>query len=273
MERKTRLFIQALSLWLAIIVAWDIVLYLREDKATDLNYLFNVGYAVFFLAGAAASFLFARRHRWQTNLGKAFVIIGAGLLGWGLGNFVWAYYNVVLKVEVPYPSLADGVYILFYPLLAIGAWYIVKMYSPFLTTVLVIESLVIILVATAVTFSIYSPDLEGLSGVQQFFSLAYPIGDVIILSTALIALRIGGGHVRRGFLIFIVGVLLQTIGDYLFTYRTNKEIYWNGDIADSFYAVAAFVMAVGVSLIAAMPEFQRAPTPLPPRESSLEEKG
>ena len=38
----------------------------------------------------------------------------AGLLGWAVGEAIWAYYEVVLRYEqAPYPSWADAFYLLY----------------------------------------------------------------------------------------------------------------------------------------------------------------
>src|SRR3989338_5160192 len=54
-------------------------------------------------------------------MGRAIIFLSLGLIFWGLGTYVFSgLYNIVLKIAVPYPSMADVGYILALPLWAIG---------------------------------------------------------------------------------------------------------------------------------------------------------
>ena len=84
---------------------------------------------------------------------------------------------------------------------------------------------------------------------QKFFNIAYPLGDTILMSLALIALRIGSGKIQSSFLVLVAALIMETIGDFTFTVRVAREIYWNGDIADLLYTLAAFTFGIGLILI------------------------
>ncbi len=52
--------------------------------------------------------------------------MGLGCLAWGSGNAVWAYLELVVKEEVPFPSWADAGYVLLLPLMGIALFRLVK---------------------------------------------------------------------------------------------------------------------------------------------------
>src|ERR1044071_9234670 len=52
------------------------------------------------------------------QLRRAWFLLGMSFLMFLIGNLVWAYLELVLKVE-PFPSVADVFYVAFYP---IGLW-------------------------------------------------------------------------------------------------------------------------------------------------------
>jgi hypothetical protein len=55
----------------------------------------------------------------------AWSMIGAGCLAWAGGDIYW--WRVLSQVEeIPYPSVADGFYLLFYPLIYIGLGLLVR---------------------------------------------------------------------------------------------------------------------------------------------------
>jgi len=245
---------------LILALVWDAALFLQSAKDTPWNFTYNIMYSLLFFFGGVVGVWYVRTPQGKGTFGRALAFIGLGLIAWGLGLLVWAYYNFFSNVEIPYPSLADILFVFIYPGLGIGVWYLLKIYRPLITTRLIAESILIVLVAIAITVAINGenlkafqapydpgdPETEGLSLMQKFFTFFYPLGDIAILSGALIILRVGGGKIQRGVLLLIAGMVLMTIADYLFTYRTIQETYWNGDIADAFYTLAAFMMSFGI---------------------------
>ena len=63
---------------------------------------------------------------WQSAIGKALISLGWGLLGWAGGMIVWNYYLFFTSIQVPYPSLADAIFILSWPLWAYGIFQLSK---------------------------------------------------------------------------------------------------------------------------------------------------
>src|SRR5256885_3920916 len=61
----------------------------------------------------------------KSDVGRALFFISTGTIAWGIGQMFWSIlYNILYKVEVPYPSLADVGYIAAIPLWAIGIFYL-----------------------------------------------------------------------------------------------------------------------------------------------------
>ncbi|MDP3697853.1 MAG: hypothetical protein Q8R55_07675, partial [Candidatus Taylorbacteria bacterium] len=56
----------------------------------------------------------------SASLGRAIFFISVGLFMWGLGSVTFSYYNIVLDIAVPYPSLADVGFVLGPPFWIIG---------------------------------------------------------------------------------------------------------------------------------------------------------
>jgi hypothetical protein len=72
----------------------------------------DVVQAVVPLAAAGACFHAARRNpygfgrAWTASLRRAWRLLGAACLSWGLGQVVWSYFELVAHTD-PFPSLAD----------------------------------------------------------------------------------------------------------------------------------------------------------------------
>ncbi|MBI2008161.1 hypothetical protein HYS82_00715 [Candidatus Amesbacteria bacterium] len=96
-------------LYFGFILLWWLKIRFTGKEIDVENYLFNFSYIVFNLLGGIGALIIAHR-KWggfKSAIGKGISFLGLGLLGQGFGLLIWTYYNLVLQVEIPYPSLAD----------------------------------------------------------------------------------------------------------------------------------------------------------------------
>ncbi len=231
--------------------AWDIPLWLSHNKTTTANYALNIYYATFYLLASYLCLAASRRLKKATgdkSAVSAFRYWGIALFTWAAGLLIWSYYNLIAKVSIPFPSLADIGFLIFLPVMAFGTWRVQAAYQsenrqPLLAGVpLIIVSMVLVF------FVFNRPDLSSdVPLLNRLINFAYSLGDGLLLSMSLVALQ---GSARSGakrhFYILIAGLLMLSIGDFTFYYTTAHETYWNGSIADVFYAAFPLVFAVGV---------------------------
>lgn len=152
--------------------------------------LSNVGLAVAALSAGGACLLTARRSegRYRT----VWRLLGLSALSWGGGQVVWTWYESVLGVDVPFPSLSDVGYLGAVPLAA-SALLAVPLAAQTLAGRLrtVLDGLTIAASLLLVSWTtVLSPVLRmGADGwISQAISLAYPIGDVIAITIVLYVL-------------------------------------------------------------------------------------
>jgi len=176
-----------------------------------------------------------------------------------LGEMIWSYYNFFLNQEIPYPSWSDVGFIFAYPLWAIGTFYLSQATGVkyglkniagrlLLITIpifaLLISYYLLVVIARQGVFA-----FEG--GVLKiFFDLAYPIGDVIILTFAALvyglSLNYLGGRFKIPVLITLLGFVANYIADFGFSYTTTVGTFYNGNWVDLMFATALFVMGFGL---------------------------
>lgn len=226
-------------------------LYTLPTKTTTWNYLFNMTYGFIYLTGSVVSIFYGIHFGVKSNIGKMLIFLGLGLLTYEIGNIIWVYYNLIRKVAIPFPSLADVSYILFYPIAGIGCFYLLRLYKSSTTTKVYRDSLIIVVVAAVAVFGFFSkPDLSAhLPLAEKIINFLYPMGDVILLSMSLIAIRVGRGKIHSSLYIFCLGLLLFASADFIFIYRTANGTYWNGDIADLLYTCGGYVISAGLFTI------------------------
>jgi diguanylate cyclase len=229
------------------LATWQGFLSATNSTTTTWNYLFNAAVGAFYILVSILAF---RRCR-KTQLGssrKILIYIGLAALSWGIAFLIWTYYNLVLQVNTPYPSLADLAFLISYPLLGFALWELHINYDTSITSKDVQESIAIV-VASAVVIFFYlnrpdlSPDL-GLT--KNLLNVAYSLADVMLVAIAFIELRSGQAKKYKGLYFLVAFLLLQAAGDFVFAYRNNEGIYWNGDFADLLFGASAFTLALAV---------------------------
>jgi len=195
-------------------------------------------------AGAAvACFFAARRSTGQARLG--WTLLAAGTASWSLGQAVWDWYNLFLLTPIPFPSLADVGYLLFIPL-ATGAMLAFPS-APQVAASRTRTALDGLVLACSLLFLswavVLGPTYRAASGnwLEKAIGLAYPLGDVIILTVMLIVVnRARPGH-RTVLLLVGAGLAGILVSDTLFAYQTVNGLYTNGQFIDNGW-FAGFVL-------------------------------
>ena len=252
-----------LMLFVAL-VFWWLFITIQGLENTTQNFLYGAALGV--LPCLASVFGFINSNKWggfKSSMGESIFFLSAGLLTWGIGTLVFAYYNILLQVEVPYPSLADLFYIMSWPLWAIGMINLsratgvkfqlktaigkIALFSvPILIAIL---SYYLLIVVARDGVILYTP--EDL--LKVFFDLAYPIGDIIILTITLLvyvlSFKFLGGFFKWPILFILGGFVLNYLGDFSFVFTVTKETFFVANWVDFIYTLTFFCIGFGVSLI------------------------
>jgi hypothetical protein len=248
------------------IIAITILIYIINPSPILLKIVSDVFPLLLALAGALFSYLIFRRQV-KTRLGSR--IWGAmtlGLILWAIGEAIWSYYELVLRQDTPFPSLADVVWTLGYiPLI----YAVASQYLPLHATVdrqrrMLILAVVVAMLALTVWLVIIPilTDPEAGTPVEVFFSLTYPVGDIILLSFGVaLAAAFLGGELALAWGPIAAGIILLSIADLLFSYGTWSGLYYpNGELNflsglfDTIYISAYVVWTVGLYRRLRLPE-------------------
>lgn len=244
--RKLTLALTSLLLSLAV---WNVLLYRNHVQTSTWNYLFNAAVAVFYMLAFVIALWHSRKPQVPKLSRKIFIYFGLAALSWGVATLIWTYYNLILKVSVPYPSFADLFFLLSYPIFGMAMWSLHESYNALVTPKTVRESIIIVVVSAMVIFAFLNrPDLSPDLGLtKNLLNVAYSLGDVLLVAMAFIELRGGQAKKYRGLYLLIGFLLLQAGGDFMFAYRNNAGLYWNGDVSDLLFGISAFVLAVALA--------------------------
>lgn len=243
-----KVLIGVLAALVLINLAWNVGLYFSPDKNTLAHYLFNVGYGIIHLYGAGVALWGTIRYRLSTRQGQSLLCFSLAMLMYALGLFTWAVYNVVLTVEVPYPSLADLFFNAFPPFTAAGFGLLLYSFGGRFTLKSLIELVIITGLFFILIYSFLNPTTlgAGLPFLHRFLNISYPAFDALLAALTIIILRSEKGSIHPNILLFAFGCLIMALGDTIFSYRTAAGIYWNGDVSDTLFLVASTLLTAGV---------------------------
>jgi len=196
----------------------------------------NVGLCVAAISAAVACLFrasaFSGRMRW------GWALIGLGVLSWGLGQVCWVYLESFRGDEVPFPSQADIGYlgmVLLTPagllILPSASQTLANRARSVLDGLMVAASLVLM-----AWIFVVEPLIKagGDSALALYISLAYPLGDVVIVTLVVYLLALPRQHGRTlGHLVLVgAGIVAFAISDIGYAYLNLTGAYASGGITD-----------------------------------------
>lgn len=250
---------KTLIIYFCLLFSYWFVLQIVGYKTTNWNHYYSLFLAQIPLIGGLVGFSVSKSWGlFKSSIGKSVLFLSAGLVSWGSGNIIWAYYNFFLNDPVPYPSLADIGYLTSYPLWTVGMIYLPhaiggeshfkKKYGKlFLFIPFFILTFSYYLVTLITQNSLVFAPIESYT--KLFLDISYPAGDVIILTTALImgiSFKFFGGKYKFSIYSIIIGFCFLYLADFLFSYTTTAGIFYDGYWGDITFAVSFFLVTFGI---------------------------
>lgn len=246
-----------------LVILWWFSIFLRGIQETTENYLFSLIYSILPLGGGVIGFINARHWGgFASSIGRAVLFISGGIFAWGIGNLIFGFYNLILAVPIPYPSLADAAFILLYPLSAIGVISFFRATGALFALKRISGKFLLLIIPIFFIFlSYYLLFIVARGGeitydgglLKLFLDIAFPIGDVIVITLATILYSLSfkylGGTFRKPIIFIIMGFISTYIADFLFSYTTTVDTYFVGKWVDIFYPTAFLFIGLGLSLL------------------------
>ncbi|MEU4623715.1 GGDEF domain-containing protein [Actinoplanes sp. NPDC023801] len=194
------------------------------------------------LAFAVAALVTARR----LPAMRTILIFLAGSAAAGATGDVLFYVDALIYGEPPYPGVPDLFYLLAYPMMAVGLVMIVRRRTPGWDSASVIDAAIVAIgVGYLVFLFLVVPLVDFEDKITSLVSVAYPIGDVMLIVVGA-RLMLGAGP-RTTALRFIGAYLgLVLVADAIYGFQTQLGTYVPGNFLDALWMAAGFCMAAGV---------------------------
>ena len=224
------------------------------DAATERLFLITGALTKLIALGVAAL------SAWRVAAGVAregsartgWLLLACGLTALALGQAVLTRYQVVRNIS-PFPSAADILFVLAYPLLIGSMIAFLRSYaaSGFPTRDLPILAVIAAIAAIVIAVPLLAPIVRS-SGttLDKALNIAYPALDLILTVPAVLLLRstsrFRGGAVWKVWAALLAGILLTAAGDIAFAFLTVLGQTHLDPAVHALYILAYGALAAGV---------------------------
>jgi diguanylate cyclase (GGDEF)-like protein/PAS domain S-box-containing protein len=200
--------------WLAYLAAGVVltILYLTTAPLEGSGPVMNL----LGLSPVVAIVLGVRLH--QPRSATPWYWFAAGFALFWLGDLYTYSYPKLLNREVPFPSLGDGFYVAVYPVLMVGLLLLVRKRSAQSTDRSFVDAAILSVgLAVPQWIALIAPYLHDgtMSVLAKAVSVAYPLGDVLLLAAA-IRLALDGGRRGPSFHLMSLSIVGLLVTDFVY---------------------------------------------------------
>lgn len=207
------------------------------------------------LLGALWAWACTRRFESDNPIRPGWWRLSLGLTLLFAGQLVLAFYQLFLRVPIPFPSVADVFFVIAYPLLVAALVAFLRAYevAGFPTgrkgerrAIGAAAVVLCVLVAAPVLSPVLAAEAPG---IEKLLNVLYPVLDfVLLVPTAILlrlTLRFRGGPVGRIWLLLLLGFLFLCVGDVLFSYLSTLGQAALDPLVDAMYLLSYGSLAGG----------------------------
>ena len=177
----------------------------------------------------------------------AWSMIGAGALAWAAGDIYWviAFSG---DAEVPYPSIADGLYLAFYPPVYVGVVLLVRARVRWFHPSQWLDGIAAALLVAGIGAAVLMPPIlaanEGSTVAAVATNLAYPLGDLLVLGLVVALAGLLAWRPGRAVGLLAAGCLAFTLGDSVYLFQVAAGSYAEGGVLDLSWPLAMILMGL-----------------------------
>jgi two-component system cell cycle response regulator len=178
----------------------------------------------------------------------AWILLGIAILCWGAAEVYWSL-AIEGNPNAPYPSPADIGYLAFYPFAYAGLAMLVRARAHEINWRLWMDGAIAALgtaaLGTAFVFDFVADRATG-SPIEVLTTLAYPLGDITMVSIVVGVVALTGWRPGRTWSLLLAGLSALVIADIAFTLQSTEATLPGGDWIDPIYLIAAVCLAAAV---------------------------
>ncbi len=201
-------------------------------------------------SAAAMSLIVIVRQGITGIFGRAYLFLFIGIILWLLAEATWAYYELGLGIERPFPSTADAFWLAGYGPLGYHLFSMSRFYgreTRKLRTILVGISVAVFTGLYILALSSVSELGEGSDALIGFaISTAYPILDAIIIVPAILTVMNAGRGLLTSIPWIFISLIFLWLGDTILGFTAVQNFAGDIIFVNFWYTIAYLTMAAGL---------------------------
>jgi diguanylate cyclase len=223
------------TLWMAYLAAGALFLGVHASLATGSlaqSLLYDL------IGASAVAIALVSVWRYRPDRPMPWILMAVGQALFVAGDLAWNWYEVI--GENPFPSVADVLYLAGYPFIAAGLFLLIRRRIGDGDRGGLLDAAILTTAAAIVAWTfLIQPQLVGsdLDTVSLAISLAYPVGDLILIGMAMGLLTTPGAR-TASFRMLGMSLALLLVADQIYALQNLDDSYVSGGPIDSLYLVA-----------------------------------
>ena len=173
-------------------------------------------------------------------------VLGIGMALWALGTVYWSLFLKDMEAP-PYPSVADLLYLSFYPAAYFALMLLVRKQLRGVGPSVWLDGLIGALSVGALELAFVVPrvlaDTGGTTAVVVT-NAAYPLGDLLLTALVAAMFALTGWRPGRKWLLIGAGLILLSVADTLYLYRVANDTFVEGTLLDAIWPAGMVLLAL-----------------------------
>jgi hypothetical protein len=215
-----------ITLFAAIVIFLGLFLFVTNFTPDKTSLFTNTANLITKFSGVAISLITVQRLGFKSREGKYYLYLVVGLALWACASSIWAYYELGLGINTPYPSIADFFWLSGYIFLSYHYYHSFRVWKQ--ARIIRLRSVFISVISTSILiglliyFSFQGSDDEGRFDLTTIIvSNLYVVGDGVLLVPAIVIIW----SLRREDILLLHRILISlfivinTLGDVGYVYH------------------------------------------------------
>jgi signal transduction histidine kinase len=241
--RTAKAALLALGAFLLLYLSWQLLHWLPGPQRLGQGFLVPADAAAVWATWAAAS-----RCASVPRLRRFWRTMCAAMIAETVADAI-QLSNDIRYTAAPFPTLADLFFLLFYVLLfaALLRVPVARVTRATATRIMLDGATIVLGAGTVVWYFVLGPtaDSSAEGPLAMAVSLAYPVGDMILLAgLAAVLLRRSPAILRTPLLLIAAGIAVAVVADVVFGYLSLHGGYTDGDPIDTLYVLEFLLFAL-----------------------------
>ncbi len=231
------------TIFLLLHISLTVWFYLSGTNTQFINYFYNVLITLFVIAPFIHGIFYNKKY---PELKKIILPLQVSNILFATALYTWFYYNIAGR-EIPYPSLADLFFLLYYPASLISLFFLTRQTSVKWTIGSTVSTFFIFTFLSAICTMFLANQSVDFNAplLMVVLNLIYPILDSLLIAIGVTILRSQRSFGYRYLFFYVFGYVFLGFADVIFAFQSSAGTYWNGNIADMLYALAHMSIALG----------------------------